>query len=139
MKKIVFGVRPFLLYHRSGFHSPQPWPGQKKEGAWFGPILNRQGKIYRSSLVTGKSRTNPVGVAQKARQFMRAVHGCDVILEYRDPIVQSSLVMHAGFHKLCVLRSKFTGKYRLFLLTTLQAQDSVMGLGRCHFVPCLFL
>ena len=25
MKKIVFGVPPFLLYHRSGFHSPQPW------------------------------------------------------------------------------------------------------------------
>ena len=24
MKNIVFGVRPFLLYHRSGFHSPQP-------------------------------------------------------------------------------------------------------------------
>ena len=23
-EKIVFGVRPFLLYHRSGLHSPQP-------------------------------------------------------------------------------------------------------------------
>ena len=25
MKKLVFRVRAFLLYHRSGFHSPQPW------------------------------------------------------------------------------------------------------------------
>ena len=33
--KLVFG-RPFLLYHRSGFHSPQPWP---KPVSWATPIV----------------------------------------------------------------------------------------------------
>ena len=29
---LVFGVRPFLLYHRSGFHFPQPWCEVKRKG-----------------------------------------------------------------------------------------------------------
>ena len=41
MNNIVFGVRPFLLYHRSGFHSPQPCSRAS------GPGVQRDQAIYQ--------------------------------------------------------------------------------------------
>ena len=51
MKKIVFGVPPFLLYHRSGFHSPTAVMESLELTPWndfFACILPAQIRLCRS-------------------------------------------------------------------------------------------